>query len=73
MIATEMDDHTERLPPEDQAEAVRSADKLDTRRQLRGEVLSGLAEQMAHSDDPAEQAALRAAIVRGFYGEGGDA
>lgn len=71
--ATEIIEQIEHLPPEDQAKVIRFAYELDSRGKLRGEELSALAEQMADSDDPAEQAALRAEIVRGFYGGRGDA
>lgn len=56
------------LPPEEQAKVVRFAYTLDAERKLSGPELSGLAERMVSTNDPAESARLRAEIARGFYG-----
>lgn len=69
MTATEIIKQIERLPPEEQAEVIRLANELGGKRKLSGGELSALAEQMAESDEPTEQAALRAKIVRGYGGE----
>jgi hypothetical protein len=42
---------------------------LDAERQLTGDELSGLAEQMVRTTDPEEQAKIREQIIRGFYGQ----
>jgi hypothetical protein len=48
---------------------IRFAYQLDAERQLTGDELSGLAERMVATTDPAEQARIREQIVRGFYGQ----
>jgi hypothetical protein len=47
----------------------RFAYRLDAERRLTGAELSALAERMVSATDPAEEAMLREAITRGFYGE----
>ena len=56
------------LPPDEQAKVVQFAYRLDAERQLTGPELSGLAERLVASTDPAETALLRETITRGFYG-----
>jgi hypothetical protein len=56
------------LPPEEQAEVICFAYRLDAERQLTGKELSALAKRMTRTSDPAEAALVREAIVRGFYG-----
>ena len=73
MTVTEIIRQIEQLPPREQAEVIRFAYELDSKRKLRGEELSALAEQMVGSDDSTEQAVLREKIVKGFYGERDDA
>ena len=68
MTARQVIHELEALPPEEQAEVIRFAYRLDANRQLTGAELSSLAEKMAHSSDPAESALVRDAIMRGFYG-----
>lgn len=58
----------ERLAPEEQAEVLRFAYKLDAERKLTGDELASLAKQMAKCSDTKEVAVVREAIVRGFYG-----
>ena len=47
---------------------IRFAYKLDAERQLSGKELSSLAARMTETEDAAEAATIREAIVRGFYG-----
>ena len=68
MTATQIIEEIKRLGPEDQVGVIRFAYKLDGERQLTGDELSGLAERMVNTTDPAEQAKIREQIVRGSYG-----
>ena len=68
MSANQLISEIQRLSPEDQAEVIRFAYRLDAERQLTGEELSALAERMVGSTDPLQTAMLREEIVRGFYG-----
>lgn len=68
MTAAQIIDEIETLPPQEQAEVIRFAYRLDAERQLTGPELSSLAQRMAASTDPAESAKLREVIERGFYG-----
>jgi hypothetical protein len=68
VTATQIIEEIKRLGPEDQVGVIRFAYKLDAERQLTGEELSGLAERMVNTTDPAEQARIREQIIRGFYG-----
>ena len=68
MTASQIIQEIGNLPPEEQAEVVRFAYRLDAERQLTGAELSALAERMVTSTDPAQIAMLREEIVRGFYG-----
>ena len=68
MTATQIIEEIKRLGPEDQVGVIRFAYKLDAERQLTGDELSGLAERMVNTTDPAEQARIREQIIRGFYG-----
>ena len=61
------------LPPDEQAEVVRFAYRLDAERQLSGAELSTLAKRMVASTDPDEIDRLRHEIQRGFYGSKSDA
>jgi len=73
MTATQIIREIKTLPPEEQAEVVRFAYRLDTERRLTGTELSALAERMAVSTDPVQAAMLRSEIMRGFYGGKADA
>ena len=73
MTAHEIIQEIKSLPPEEQAEVIRFAYRMDIERQLTGRELSSLAERMVTSTDPAETAMLRDAIRRGFYGGKPDA
>ena len=68
MSATEVIDKIKHLPPAEQAEVIRFAIGLPRDRQLNGEELGELADQLAKSEDPADIARLRSALTRGFYG-----
>ena len=68
MTASQVIHELEALPPDEQAEVIRFAYRLDAGRQLTGQELSSLADKMVHTSDLAEAALVRDAIVRGFYG-----
>jgi len=68
MTASQIIKEIATLPPEEQAEVVRFAYRLDAERRLTGAELSAIAERMAASSDPVETLMLREEIVRGFYG-----
>ena len=68
MTASQVIHELKSLPPDEQAEVIRFAYRLDAGRQLTGQELSALANKMVHASDPAEAALVRDAIVRGFYG-----
>jgi len=61
------------LPPDEQAEVVRFAYRLDAERQLSGAELSALAKRMIASADLDEIDRLRHEIQRAFYGSKSDA
>lgn len=69
MTASQVIHELESLPPSEQAEVIRFAYKLDTKRKLSGRELTALAERMTAATDPAEAARIRSEIARGFYGE----
>jgi isocitrate/isopropylmalate dehydrogenase len=69
MTATAVIDEIKQLTPGEQSRVIRFAMELARERQLSGEKLTGLAQQMADSDNPAEVQKLREEIHRGFYGE----
>ena len=56
------------LSPAEQAEVIRFAFQLARKRQLTGEELGELANQMVGAKDPVVASQLREDIVRGFYG-----
>jgi len=68
MTASQVIHELEALPPDEQAEVIRFAYRLDAGRQLTGLELSSLADKLVSASDPAEAALVRDAIVRGFYG-----
>ena len=69
MTAAKIIEEIKSLPPEQQAEVIRFAYRLDAERQLSGKELSALAKRMADATDSAEASLVREAIIRGFYGE----
>ena len=68
MTATQIIEEIKRLDPKEQLGVIRFAYQLDAERKLTGKELSGLAERMVNTTDPAEQARVREEIIRGFYG-----
>ena len=68
MTAAEVIEEIKRLDPKEQLGVIRFAYQLDAERKLSGSELSRLAARMTETDDPAEAATIREAIVRGFYG-----
>jgi hypothetical protein len=69
MTASEIIEEIKRLDPNEQLGVIRFAYQLDAERRLTGKELSSLAESMVNASDPAEEATIREAIVRGFYGQ----
>jgi hypothetical protein len=69
MTATGVIEEIKHLPRAEQSQVIHFALELARSRQLPGEKLGGLAQQMIESDDPAEVERLKAEITRGFYGE----
>ena len=67
MTAAEIIEEIKRLDPKEQLGVIRFAYQLDAERKLSGSELSRLAARMTDTDDPAEAATIREAIVRGFY------
>ena len=70
MTAAEIIEEITRLDPKEQLDVIRFAYQLDAERRLSGSELSRLAARMTETDDPAEAATIREAIIRGFYGLG---
>ncbi len=73
MTATQIMREIGTLPPDEQAEVVRFAYRLDSERRSSGAELAGLAQRMTTATDPAEAARLRGEIMRGFCGGKADA
>ena len=69
MTASQIIHEIDSLPPAERSEVVRYAKRLDTSRQLSGEELGVLAQQMVDATDPAEVERLKAEITKGFYGD----
>ena len=69
MTAAEIIHEIDSLPPAELAEVVRYTKELDKHRQLSGEELGVLAQQMVNATDPGEVDRLKEALVKGFYGE----
>jgi hypothetical protein len=67
MIANEVFEAIKRLNPKEQLAVIRFAYQPDAERRLTGKELSGLAERMVKTTDPAEGAIIREAMIRGFY------
>jgi hypothetical protein len=67
MTASEIIEQIKRLDPKEQLGVIRFAYRLDAERRLTGKELSSLAERMVNARDPAEEAIIREAMVRGFY------
>jgi hypothetical protein len=67
MTANEIIEEIKRLGPKEQLDVIRFTYRLDSERRLTGKELSGLAERMVKATDPAEEAIIREAMIRGFY------
>ena len=67
MTANEIIEEITRLDSKEQLVVIRFAYQLDAERRLTGKELSALAERMVRATDPAEEAIIREAMVRGFY------
>jgi hypothetical protein len=69
MTAAAVIEEIKHLPRAEQSRVLRFAFELARERQLSGEELTELAQQMADSNDLADKKRLREEIHRGFYGE----
>jgi hypothetical protein len=69
MSASQVIEEIKHLPRAEQSRVLRFAFELARERQLPGQELSGFAQKLADSKNPAEAKALRDEIHRGFYGE----
>jgi len=69
MTANAVIEEIKQLPRTEQSRVIQFAFELARQRQLSGEELGELAQQMVDSTDPAEIKKLREEIHRGFYGE----
>jgi isocitrate/isopropylmalate dehydrogenase len=69
MTAAAVIEEIKHLPRAEQSRVIQFAFELARERQLSGDELAKLAQQMADSQDPAEVKKLRKEIHRGFYGE----
>jgi hypothetical protein len=67
MTASEIIVEIKRLDRKEQLGVIRFAYQLDAERRLTGKELARLAERMVNAMDPAEEALIREAMVRGFY------
>jgi hypothetical protein len=56
------------LPPDDQAEVIRFACRLEVERRLTSGELTALAERLTEATDPTERTLLREEMARDFYG-----
>jgi hypothetical protein len=68
MTAKQVIRELDELSPDEQAEVIRHAYRLDAERQLTGGELTALARRMVAAELPDEQARIRGEIMRGFYG-----
>ena len=59
----------EKLSPTDQAEVIRFAIALASKRPLTPDELNRLAQRMVESTDPAQTEKLKSDLMGGFYGE----
>lgn len=67
MTPNEIIKEIRRLDLKEQLGVIRFARQLAVGRRLTGKQLSELAEQMVKATDPAEEAIIREAMIRGFY------
>ena len=68
MTAAKVIEEMNALSPDEQGKVIRHAFDLAEHRQLSGEELGRLAQQMVDATDPKEAERLKAEIMRGFYG-----
>jgi len=68
MTPNEIIKEIKRLDLKEQLGVIRFAHRLGAGRRLTGKELSELAEQMVKTTDPTEEAIIREAMIRGFYG-----
>jgi hypothetical protein len=66
MTSSEIIVEIKRLDRKEQAGVIRFAYQLDAERRLTGKELAQLAERMVNATDPAEEAIIREAMIRGF-------
>jgi hypothetical protein len=66
MTASEIIVEIKRLDRKEQLGVIRFAYQLDAERRLTGKELAQLAERMVNATDPAEEAIIREAMIRGF-------
>lgn len=66
--AREIISEIQRLPPQEQAEVIQFAYRLDAERMLSGQELAALAKRMIDTADPVEKVKIREELTRGFYG-----
>lgn len=71
MTAAEIIQEMTLLPPEERVVVTDFVEKLPKEpiSQKSPEELKEMADRMVESDDPVEQAAIKAAIIKGFYGD----
>ena len=67
MTPDEIIEEIRRLDLKEQLGVIRVACQLATQRRLTGKELSELAEQMVKTTNPAEEAIIREAMIRGFH------
>ncbi len=67
MTPKEIIEEIKRLDVKEQLGVVRFVRQLTAKRRLSGKELSELAEQMVKATDPAEEAIIREAMIRGFH------
>ena len=67
MTASEIIAEIKRLGRKEQLGVIRFAYQLDAKRRLTGKELAQLAERMVNATDPAEEALIREAMIRGFH------
>jgi hypothetical protein len=67
MTADEIIEEIKRLDLKEQLGVICFASRLAAERRLTGKELSELAEQLVNATDPAEEAIIRQAMIRGFH------
>lgn len=67
MTPDEIIEEIKRLDLKEQLGVIRFASRLAAERRLTGKELSELAEQLVNATNPAEEAIIREAMIRGFH------